>query len=549
MTPTISERQMSEARRWVREPIYWARKFGGEHFDPWSGQEEFWIEYGKLLNAKLKKFQNLPMTEEEKRYAKKFGISIKAGQGLGKGATISLAAYHYQFVLQTYRTKAVCTAPAGPQLLSSLWPEFGAWLQRSPLLNDLFEKNAKRIWLKEDQDEGTVSRIEPRTVAPEADPEKQKVVLAGVHALGVLYLIDEASGVPEAVFEPIEGGLTDPLSMVILIYNPTKRDGFAIETHRKNREMWICLHWDGEALAKEKAENPGRFNWFNEEQQVTLAKKYGRDSDFYRVRIRGMEPNHSGDTLIAFESAMMATTRVVETLPHDPIVHACDVGGPNRGGDKSVLVSLRGPKMIRLQTYTEKNGVQLAQLMSGHMADDLSSLESGVQEVAGVDTNGIGQSTYDHLRDVQMKKNVRRINTAELATNPQRYHRLRDQIYWELREAFMETLEISLMITKNGVVQVNDELIAQLTSIKWHEGTDGKIKIQGKGLESGIPQCPPLKESPDEADALAMAWYLYKHCTSRIPPAFREKRRQRNLNTMPALVGMRSIGSMLGRMR
>ena len=209
-------RHRAEAVRWIEEPIYWARKFGGPSFDPWSGQEQFWIEYGKILNAKIKKYKQIPLSEEEARYAKKIGISIMAGQGVGKGATISLAGLHYLFALQAVRPKVVCTAPAGPQLQSSLWPEFGAWLQRSELLGSLFEKIANRVFLKEDKDRGTVSRIEPRTVQPNANPDEQKVVLAGIHATGVLYQIDEASGVPEAVFEPVEGGLTDPLSMVIV---------------------------------------------------------------------------------------------------------------------------------------------------------------------------------------------------------------------------------------------------------------------------------------------------------------------------------------------
>ena len=185
---TLEEKQKAERIRWIEEPITWARKFGWKDFDPWSGQERFWIEYGKLLNAKIKRWKRLPLSSEEQAYARKIGISIMAGQGVGKGATISLCGLHYQFVLAKVRPKAVCTAPAGPQLHSSLWPEFGAWMVRNPLLGEIFEKNAKRIFLREDADRGNVSRIEPRTVQPNADPEAQKVVLAGVHAIGVQYL-------------------------------------------------------------------------------------------------------------------------------------------------------------------------------------------------------------------------------------------------------------------------------------------------------------------------------------------------------------------------
>ena len=540
MSQTVSQRQQAEAIRWIEEPMYWARTFGGEHFDPWSGQERFWLEYGKLLGAKIKRYKRLPMTEEEKTYARKIGISIMAGQGVGKGATISLCGLHYLFALMAVRPKIVCTAPAGPQLHSSLWPEFGNWMARSPLLKEIFDKNSQRIFLQEDKDRGNVTRIEPRTVQPNASPEDQKVVLAGIHALGVMYLIDEASGIPPAVFEPIEGGLTDPMSLVIMIFNPTRRDGFAMESHRANRDMWIPLHWDGEALAKEKRENPGRFNWFNEEIQVSLANKFGRDSDFYRVRVKGLPPNQSGDTLIAFEAVMAATTRVVETLPTDPLVIPVDVGGPERGGDPSIVAPMRGPRLIKIHEYTEKEGTQLGDLVSGHLRDHLAQLAGDVQYAIGVDVIGIGRGVREYLTNVAKLKHVYSIDVSKSPINEARYHRLRDQIYWELREGFMELYEISIRMEEKGLPVIDDELIAELTTIKWAE-VDGKIKIQGKGLSSGIPHVPPLSKSPNKADALAIGWYLYKHCCSRMPPAVQQRRRQRQLAPHASLVGFRSL--------
>ena len=517
MAKTLEQRQHAEAVRWIEEPIYWARTFGGAHFDPWSGQEQFWIEYGKLLGAKLKRYKNLPLTEEEQRYAKKLGISIMAGQGVGKGATISLCGLHYLFALQAVRPKVMCTAPAGPQLHSSLWPEFGAWMQRNPILGELFEKQSNRIFLKEDGKRGESSRIEPRTVQPHANPDELKVVLAGIHALGVMYQIDEASGVQDAVMEPIEGGMTDPLSMAIIIFNPTKRDGFAMETHRKNREMWVCLHWDGEELRKEKLANPGRFAWFNEDAQIQLARKYGVDSNFYRVRVRGLPPNQSTETLIGYDDAMAATERAVTALPHDPLCVAVDVAGEG-AGDKSIVLTLQGPVMTGLKEFPGKNTVQLGDVVAGQVRTELMNLPMDVQFQIGVDTIGIGRGVYFHLTDVQRLRHVHMLDVSQKALDERRFHRLRDQMWWELREAFVETREI--------VILNDDELIGQLTSIKWGE-VDGKIKIQGKGNSSGIPGVAPLSSSPDKADALAMAWWLYKHLCSRMPEGAVAKRARR----------------------
>ncbi len=536
----------AEARRFIEEPLYWARKFGGEHFDPWSGQEEFWRLYGQLLGAKIKRWKGKPLTEAEQALARKFGISIMAGQGVGKGASISLCGLHYLFVLASVRPKVVCTAPAGPQLHSSLYPEFGAWLQRNPLLAQIFEKNSQRIFLKEDTDRGNVSRIEPRTVQPNANPDQQKVVLAGVHATGVLYLIDEASGVPEAVFEPIEGGMTDPLSLAIVIFNPTRRDGFAVETHRKNRDMWIPLHWDGEALRTEKLANPGRFQWFNEDVQLELARKYGRDSDFYRVRVRGKPPEQAADALISYDAVMDACDRRIELSVYDPLNVAADVGGPNAGGDPSVVIPMRGPWVTAIHEYKEKDTVQLGGIIAKHLKDALAALPTDVQHHVGVDRIGIGHGVCAHLERVERVSNLQTIDVSEKAVDERRFHRLRDQIYWELREAFQDAREISLWMDESDYKgrAVRDELIAELTSIKWAE-IDGRIKVQGKGPSSGIPHVPPLAVSPNKADALAMAWYLYKHCCSRLP-ADRQRRRRARVMDRETLVGFRSAGIRVG---
>jgi hypothetical protein len=117
-----------------------------------------------------------------------------------------------------------------------------------------------------------------------------------------------------------------------------------------------------------------------------------------------------------------------------------------------------------------------------------------------------------------MVSHVSGIDVSELPIDTTRFHRLRDQMWWELREAFIETRTIR--------IPKDDELIGQLTSIKWGE-VKGKIKIQGKGSESGIPGVRPLSSSPDKADALAMAWFLYQHRCSRMPAHLRRQRRVR----------------------
>lgn len=532
-----TKKQIAEVQRWVTDPFYWACKFLGKEFDPWSGQRDLWTAYGKILNAKLKRYQlnkalqdglldppnvDAHMTIEERDYADKMGISIMSGHGLGKERSMTGIMLHYMHVLKAYKPKGVCTAPAGPTLQSTLWPEFTKVISGSEFLSAVFTKQEKKIYLAEDPNAGSAVRIEPRTIQQNSNPEEQGVVLAGIHALGVFYGITEASGVPEPVFKPIEGGLSDPLSMILMIFNPTKRTGFAAESHTKNRKYWVCLQWDARVLKREKLANPGRFTWFNERAQDALIEKYGEDSDTVRVRVIGLPPKQSSDTLIHYDSVMAAMERRIDLQAHDSLCIGVDVGGGGSGGDPSIIAVLRGPKLVELQVHVEVDEFRLADLVAQVLKVELSGLAPGASYAVMVDYTGLGRSTFKVLQEKHGIRNLYAVDSAESPTRDTEFHRLRDELWWELREGFMESKEI---VIENDPefrhkVQNVDELISQLTSIKWAAvelNGRTRTKVQGKGSSSGIPNVKPLLHSPDEADALCLAWRGYKRYCSSIP--------------------------------
>lgn len=514
----IDRKAVMEAQRWITEPIYWARKFGGDAFDPSSDQEAFWIEYGKMLGARIRKYQGLPLSDEDQYYNGKIGISIRAGQGVGKGATLSLCGIHYLFTLHHIKPKVICTAPAGTQLRSSLWPEYAAWMGRSALIADILKKQANRIFLAIDPERGEATRIEPRTVQKNSSADEQQEILAGIHALGVMYQVDEASGVQAPVFKPIEGGLTDPMSLIIMIWNPTQRSGFAMESHRKNRVDWVCLHWSGRKLRQEKLDQPNRFKWFNEDAQLRLIRKYGDDSDFVRVRVDGEPPNEASDSLIPFSALEEAQVRQIELLPYDPLVVAVDVGGGG-DGDPTVVTVGRGPKTIAIVKIDESDTTKISDRVAEIFSDHTMGLPRHVQAVVGVDYIGIGRGVYDQCVNTHELK-CYAIDVSQEPSDKTRFHRLRDEVWWMGREAFRDDKTPALSDDLEPAVL--DELIGELTSIKWGE-PDGKIKVQGKGT-SGIPGVPPLAKSPNFADSWLIYWYVYKKFCSHVPA---EHRRQR----------------------
>lgn len=434
---------------------------------------------------------------------------------------------HYMATLKAYQPKGVVTAPAGPTLQSTLWPEFTKVIMSSEALSAIFEKQEKKIYLKEDPASGSAVRIEPRTIQQNSNPEEQGVVLAGIHALGVFYGITEASGVPEPVFKPIEGGLSDPLSLILMIFNPTKRTGFAAESHTKNRKYWCCLQWDARVLKREKLAQPGRFTWFNERAQDALIEKYGEDSDTVRVRVIGLPPKQSADTLIHYDAVVAAMERQLLSQDHDALSIGVDVGGGGAGGDPSVIAVMRGPKLVELQEHVEVDEFRLADLVAQVFTTEQANLAPGASYAIVVDYGGLGRSTYKMLQDKHGLRNLYGIDAAESPVREQEFHRMRDELWWELREAFMESKEIVIEHEpeRRHLIQKVDELVAQLTSIKWAAvelNGRTRTKVQGKGSSSGIPHVKPLLHSPNQADALCLAWRGYRRYCSQVPVRYRQ---------------------------
>lgn len=505
----------------ILDPLKWAEQFLSAPEKPYIAskqQKEGWDAYRRLLVAKLKRAHGASMTEQEQDDARKIGVSIMSGHGTGKDAWAAGVGLHFQMMQK--EPKVIVTAPAGPQLFTVIWPEFGKWINRSPLLQQVYAKDSNKIYLA-DRGPGTYF-IKPRTIQANANEEEQAETLAGTHSYSVLYLVDEASGVPPAVFKPVEGGLTDPVAIVVMIFNPTQRHGFAIDSHVKNRQDWICLHWDAEALKEEKLANPTAFYWFDEQAQERLAKKYGRDSDFYRVRVRGYPAASPPGVLIPFDWAMRAVERSRTGLfvPYegDPLVIGVDVGGG--GEDPTIVITRKGPMVLDLYEFREIESTRIGYRVEGILRDCLASHEG--QYAIGVDVIGIGRGVYSYLLDVARLANLYPINVQETPAEEDKFFRLRDQVWWQTREAFEQ--DRIILPTHDGMISPEvDGLIAELTTIKYDD-TKGKIKVEGK-KELKARQLP----SPNKADALCITQVLVDRYISRMPKRVQRGERRRTL--------------------
>lgn len=443
----------------------------------------------KVVRAKLRLSSRLPLSPEEFDFARKDGISVQAGRGTGKD---TLAAWLILWFLFCYkRCKIPCTAPTKRQLHDVLWAEIAKWIRHSveqhakdgsPFrLDQWITWQSERVFFTEAK--GSEWFAIAITTNVKTTPEEQAETLSGLHEDYMMIVADEASGIPDPVFRPLEGTMTGILNFLVLIFNPTQSKGFAIESQQKNRAHFVCLQWsseDSELVTREQIEK--------------MEKKYGRDSDPYRISVLGLPPKADPDTLIPWDWILSCVDLDLEPDEHDQYVISVDVGGAG-DGDPTILMVHHGPRLLDIYEFRSLDTYQIANWVQG-IAYDVEPA------CILIDAIGIGTGVANDLRH-QTYLNVIDVNVSEVysLSEPDRFHKRRDELWWRLRERFEK---------RNISIPNDDELIGELSTPKWAP-LNGKVKVEGKKeLRSrGIA-------SPNKADALMLAQHYTRDTYRRM---------------------------------
>lgn len=454
----MSEVALDVLRRWRQGgPALFAREALGAQ--PFQWQEEA----GRLL-------------------AQRRRLSVRSGHGVGKSA--KMAWDILWFMTTHFPAKVPATAPTSHQLQDILWAELAKWwrllCERMPALGQEFELTAERFVLKARPDESFAVARTSRPERPEA--------LQGFHSENILFLIDEASGVPDKVFEVAEGALSTAGAYVSMAANPTRTSGYFFDSHHKDRSAWATMHVNGETcenVARDYVEN--------------MRRKYGERSPVYLVRVKG-EFAGDTDTVIALELCESAKIRDVAGLGGQ-VVWGLDVA---RFGDDSSALAKR-QRNVQLEPVKEwwgKDTMQTVGLLKREY--DLAAIKP---DCINVDVIGIGAGVVDRGREIGLP--VHGINVAESAsissdpTTGRGYHRLRDELWFAGRE-WLEARDCRLAD--------DDDTIAELTTVKYDILSSGAIKVESKAemKARGV-------KSPNRADAWLLTFAPIKRFEAEFP--------------------------------
>ena len=392
-------------------------------------------------------------------------LSIRSGHGIGKSTGGSWAMLWY--LLTRYPVKVVVTAPTSAQLYDALFAELKRWVKELPeSVQQLLEVKQERIELKASPTEAFISARTSRAEQPEA--------LQGVHSENVMLVADEASGVPEQVFEAAAGSMSGHNALTIMFGNPVRSSGFFFDTHNRLKDEWwtrrvSCL--DSPRVSEA---------YINE-----MKSRYGEESNAYRIRVLGDFPRSDDDTIIPMELLEAAKNRDVSVNPDAPIIWGLDVA--RFGSDSSVLCKRQSNVIIDLQRW---RNLDLMQLTGAVVAQYEACEHKQRPTEILVDSIGLGAGVVDRLRELKLP--ARGINVSESPAMGQTYINLRAEL-WHKAKAWLEKRDCK--------IPIDEDLIAEMATVRYTFTSNGKIKVESKDdiRRRGL-------KSPDKADAVCLTF-------------------------------------------
>jgi len=387
----------------------------------------------------------------------------------------------------------VTTAPTDKQVKAILWREITRlWKKLRPPLGRVLQ-NAE--W-----------KIGNELVAYGRKPaDYDETAFQGIHARYVLVILDEAGGIPKNIWTGADTLVTNEDSRILATGNPDDPNStFAVVcegapedgTTGMSAQGWNVIevsafdtpNFTGEPIPGELRHVLVGQTWVEER-----ARKWGVDSPLYTSKVLGRFPQDAKGGVIPWSFLRQcqgpdAHARVGLLVP---VELGVDVGGSDNG-DRTSIRERPGVHGGRQWTIQSGDPEKVLDLIMGAI------VESGASSVK-VDAIGIGWGLVGNLRERgrlgQHRALVHAVVVSKAAEQAKRFVNLRAELWWEIGREFSQQGVWDLS-------EIDDDTAAQLTSVKYFE-VNGRVQIESK---EDIRKRE--LESPDDADALLLAFYV-----------------------------------------
>lgn len=472
------ERLYPQPTRYATDPVAWANEKLRRYL--WSKQKE-------ILNALV-----------HHRF-----VAVKSCHGPGKSFSASCAGAWWldPDVHPLGSAFLVTTAPSYPQVEQILWRE----LRRRH--NEAGLRGRITLDCQWHMGEGENKRSDPteEIIGIGRKPQDyDESTFQGIHAMYFMAILDEACGVPEALWNAVLALATNEHSRILAIGNPDDPNSrfaqickpgsgwhviqiaawdtpnFTEEVLREFQEMGAVPE-DYEPLADEWVPDEVAQSLVSPLWVRTAIKEWGIGSPIWQAKVNGEFPDISDEYLIS--PTLIEKAHRIELAGLDTGRYGLDVA--RFGHDKSVLYRNRGGQIRLVDAWGKLDTMQTVGRVVRHLQK-----HPAVRIPVNVDVIGVGSGVYDRMKE--LRHAVSPYQGSQRANNPKKFRNKRSETWWTFRE-WMEEGLIDLD-------PADEKLAAELGSVKWGTDSAGRIYIESKEdmTARGLP-------SPNHADAAVMS--------------------------------------------
>lgn len=486
-----------------------------KHKDVFKAWREDWNKFARdVLKAQLDKEQQ-DILSAVQQYPR---VAVASGTSRGKDFVSAVASLCFLYLTPKFdnqgdliaNTKVAMTAPTDRQVKNIMVPEIKRLYRNAKILPG----RMVAYDIRTDFEEWFLTGFKADDNATES--------WSGFHAVNTMFVVTEATGLSEEVFNAIEGNLQGN-SRLLIVFNPNITTGYAARAMKSERFKKFRLNsLNAENVTSKEVIIPGQvdYEWVKDkveswstviqrdeveqgEGDFVFENRFYRPNDLFRVKVLGMFPKVSEDILIPYEWVELANNRWKDLnesgfIPHGKIRIGQDVAGMGR--DNSVKCKRQEDYVFEFHEH-HSGGVADHMNVAGKLVQDLKDKKN---TLALIDTIGEGAGVLSRLHELGYK-NAISAKASEGAkgfydiTGEYEFANMRAYMFWALRDWLNPKNEFGACLPPN------DRLIEELTEIHWKFQSNGNIIIEPK---EEIKK--RLGRSPDLSDSLALTFYPHK---------------------------------------
>jgi hypothetical protein len=468
---------------------------------PFADDPAGWVGHRLREHITVKQKEILDSVIDHKHTA------VHSSNSIGKSFSMARLAAWWIEIHGPGEAFVVTTAPTWHQVESILWKELARAHRKGMLSGKILGDCEWKINMGPGPDELVAYGRKP------ADYDAGSFL--GIHARYVLVIIDEACGVSQGIYDAAESLATNDLARIVAVGNPDDPSSY-FEKICQPASGWNVIHADAlrspnftaaevnkypavrsmmirEGISPSTEEIPRDIrdllvtpSWANDR-----IKRWGPNSPLFTSRVRGQFPTVTNNTLIHPHWVVLACAREIKPADVDPWM-GVDVA--RYGTDHSIIVlrlggNLRVVKDIAYGPITELAG-EVQMIGNGRINTP----------IANVDDTGVGGGVTDIL--MQENYPCHGLNSSAacsadevLTTGKPKFFNARSEWWWRMREwlaGYSGTGEDGRL----DLDPEDEELIAQLTSVRYKINSHGQIQVESKDEMRARHL-----DSPDRGDA------------------------------------------------